>query len=184
MNLIIICGGTGQGKSKLTNEKLLGNEVFRNTMQGKDNYRITHKSKNQYIFDLYNEYQLPTDQILRPQMRNVDCDEKKFINNCANLRNTNIVFEDASGFLRGRQEKMLARLIVKRRHVNNNWIILFHSIANVPPELMRYCNYLIIFKTNDNAREIENKFNNPLINEAFEKLTKMPQHSFIQLKLL
>lgn len=183
MNLIIIAGGTGEGKSRFLNTSLLMNDV-RPDFYGKDKYHLSLKSRNQYIFDLNNEYILPVDNILRPQMRHVACDAKTFINNCKALKNTNIVFEDASGFLRGRQAPDIIRLIVQRRHVKNNWIILFHSINRIPPELMEYCNYLIIFKTNDNLKEIDQKFNNEKINISFQKLQSMKKHTYFQIKML
>lgn len=117
-------------------------------------------------------------------MRHTQCDEKKFIENCKKVTNTNIVFEDASGFLRGKQSKEIARLIVQRRHSNNNYIILFHSINRIPPELLEYCNYIILFKTGDNLKDIDNKFKNPLLNQMFVNLKTKSNHSFIIKKLL
>ena len=183
MNLIIIVGGTGQGKSTFVNKNLLKNQIKKNQFN-KDVFCLSPASRNQYIFDINNEYILPDDSVLRPHMRNVNCDDKQFINNCAQVKNTNIVFEDASGFLRGKQSKQVARLIVGRRHTNNNYIILFHSINRVPPELMEYCNYFVLFKTNDNLKDIDQKFKNPLLNKMFYTLQKQKNHSFINKKML
>jgi hypothetical protein len=182
MNLILICGGTGQGKSHYTNTNLLFNEVKK--IGGKDYYFRSARSRNQYIFDINNEYQIPDDLTLSPICRHVACDDKVFTENCKRLRNTNIVFEDASGFLRGKQSKEIARLIVQRRHVNNNYIILFHSINRIPPELLEYCNYFILFKTGDNLKDIDNKFKNPLINQMFLTLKDKKNHSHLMKKLL
>jgi len=181
-NLIIICGGTGTGKSHYTNKELLCNDI--RAIGGKDYYYPSVRSLRQYIFDINNEYQLPNDSIIRPFMRNVECNDKQFVENCKRITKTNIVFEDASGFLRGRQSKEIARLIVQRRHTQNNYIILFHSINRIPPELLEYCNYLILFKTGDNLKDIDNKFKNPLINQMFLSLKEKKDHSFILKKLL
>ena len=181
-NLIIICGGTGQGKSHYTNSNLLGNEI--RSVGGKDYYYPSLTSKRQYIFDINNEYMFPSDNVLAPIMRNVNCNDKQFVENCKRLTRSNIVFEDASGFLRGKQSKEIARLIVQRRHTQNNYIILFHSINRVPPELLEYCNYLIVFKTGDNLKDIDNKFKNELINQMFLSLRNKKEHSFIIKKLL
>lgn len=181
MNLILVIGGTGSGKSRYTNEKLLCNTIKQN-VQGKDYYNLSPQSKNQYIFDLNNEYNLPGDVPLKMKMRHVECNGEKFIYNCSQVRNTNIVFEDATGFLRGKQNKELIRLIVQKRHVNNNWIILFHSIYRVPPEIMEYANYAVIFKTNDSLKMIDAKFSNEKINAAFLHLQAAKKHSFLQLK--
>lgn len=183
MNLILIIGGTGQGKSTFVNKNLLKNDIKKNQFN-KDVFCLSSNSRPQYIFDINNEYILPDDSQIRTHMRNVRCDDKTFIRNCAQIRNTNIVFEDASGFLRGKQSKEMARLIVARRHANNNYIILFHSINRVPPELMEYCNYLILFKTGDNLKDIDIKFRNPEINKMFLTLQDKKNHTFITKKML
>lgn len=182
-NLILIAGGAGQGKSFLVNETLLKNNIQKDSA-GKDFYTLSPQSKNQYIFDLNNEYRLPDDNILRPQMRHTRCDEIFFIETCRKLRNTNIVFEDATGFLRGRQKKEIAQLIVQRRHAKNNYIILFHSIIRIPPELMEYANYFILLKTGDNIRAIEQKFDNPEIIKMFQIVSASKKRISIQKKLL
>jgi ABC-type sugar transport system ATPase subunit len=181
-NLILIAGGTGQGKSFYTNKHLLGNDI--REISGKDNYFQSISSKRQYIFDINNEYQFPDDSMIRPIMRNVNCNDKQFVENCKRLTKTNIVFEDASGFLRGKQSKEIARLIVQRRHSANNYIILFHSINRIPPELLEYCNYLLLFKTGDNLKDIDNKFKNQLINRMFLTLKDAKEHSHIIKRLL
>lgn len=181
-NLILIIGGTGQGKSHYTNTQLLLNDVKK--VNGRDNYFITPRSRKQYVFDINNEYQLPDDFNTRPFMRNKNCDDKQFILNCKKITGTNIVFEDASGFLRGKQSKEIIRLIVQRRHSNNNFIILFHSINRVPPELLEYCNYIILFKTGDNLKDIDTKFKNPTLNNMFLTLKDKKDHTHILKKLL
>jgi len=181
-NLILIIGGTGQGKSYYTNKNILNNEVRK--VNNKDVYFPTSQSKRQYVFDINNEYSLPDDNIIKPIMRNARCDDKQFISNCKRITNTNIVFEDASGFLRGKQSKEMARLMVGRRHTGNNFIILFHSINRVPPELMEYCNYLILFKTGDNLKDVDTKFKTPLINQMFLTLQSKKEHSHLIKKLL
>jgi hypothetical protein len=182
MNLIIICGGTGAGKSSYVNRELLFNDI--RMIDGKDKYFLTPKSRKQYIFDINNEYVIQDDNIISPFMRSVKLDDKIFIENCKKVRGTNIVFEDASGFLRGRQSKEMARLLVQRRHSNNNFIILFHSINRIPPELMEYCNYFVLFRTGDNLKDIDNKFKNPLINQMFLNLQQKKPHSYIIKKML
>ena len=165
MYLILVIGHTGQGKSTWVNNSI--------------------KGKRQYIFDVNNEYKhLPPDTAPAPQMRNVTLDIKKFITICDTLQNTNIVFEDATGFLRGRQAPDMARLLVKKRHSGNNYFILFHSINRVPPELLEMSNFVILFKTNDNAVQVEKKFHNYRLNNAFLQLQKMKKYSFLNLKMI
>lgn len=166
MNLITVIGATGQGKTTLVNKMIEG--------------------KNQYVFDVNNEYKnLPDDrQKFVSQMRNVDMDIKRFISNCSRLRNTNIVFEDATGFLRGRQGEQMARLMVAKRHTNNNYIILFHSINRVPPEIMEMSNFVLLMRTRDNANVIQQKFDNEQLTEAFLKLQNLPKFSYIKINMI
>lgn len=162
MYLILIIGHTGEGKTSYSNRLV--------------------KGKKQYVFDVNNEYgYLPDDTQIRPQMRNRDLNIKRFLSICAGLRNYNIIFEDATGFFRGKQSEQLSRLIVAKRHTGNNFIFLFHSINRVPPELMEISNYVVLFRTNDNIDIIDKKFKNEKINDAFLKLQKMKKHSFIEI---
>lgn len=164
MYLILVIGHTGEGKSTWLKKFIL--------------------NKKQYIFDVNNEYNLPDDLQVRPQMRNRDLNVNRFLGICKNLRNYNVCFEDATGFLRGKQQKELSQLIVSKRHTGNNYIFLFHSINRVPPELMEISNYIILFKTNDNIDMINRKFKNEKIDNAFLQLQKMKNHSFIEINTL
>src|SRR5687767_4352097 len=115
MYLILIIGMTGQGKSKYLNN-LMGNRAVP-FAPGRDKYYPTERSKKQYIFDVNNEYVFPVDTAgIKPIMRNVSCDHLQFINNIRRLNNYNIVFEDATGFLRGAQSPEMAKLMVQKRH--------------------------------------------------------------------
>lgn len=165
MNLILLAGHTGQGKTTWVNRFLSG--------------------KRQYIFDVNNEYTtLPTDETISPKMRAKTLDVNRFLIISEKLRNYNIVFEDATGFFRGKQNKNLMQQIVSKRHTGNNFVILFHSINRIPPELMEMSNYLILFKTNDNPDIIDKKFKNEKITNGFLQLQKMKNYSFIEIQLI
>lgn len=154
MYLILMIGHTGQGKTTKATELI--------------------KNKRQYIFDVNNEFRhLPIDTgAMYPQMRNTDLDLKRFVSICEKINNTNVLIEDATGFLRGKQSDTFSRLLVKKRHQRNNYIILFHSINRVPPELMEMSNFIYLFKTNDNFKIIDTKFKNQSLNNAFLRLQK------------
>lgn len=176
--LILIAGGTGAGKTTFANKLLFNKKV---NYYGLTKYQTTPQSKKQYIFDINNEYLLPEDFTIQPFFRHTKADQKYFISVIKKLTGFNILFEDASGFLRGKQSAELIRLIVARRHQQNNFIILFHSINRIPPELLEYCNLLIIFKTGDNLKDVENKFNNPKINNAFSEVSASKNKYFYKI---
>ena len=165
MNLILIIGHRGQGKSTLTRRLIEGARC--------------------YVFDVNNEYtDLPDDRVIRPRMRSVELDVKKYLEISKNLRGTNLVFEDATGFFRGRQSQELSRQLVKARHNRNNFIFLFHSINRVPPELMEMSNVVFLFKTVDNADYVERKFRNEALTAAYRKLKTAPKYHYETIKLL
>jgi len=189
MYLITIVGGTGQGKSHFLNSNFLKNKIspVPSPMGKRDNYFISAESKRQYIFDINNEYVFPDDRngMRFQQIRHIDADQKRFISNCNAIQNTNIVYEDASGFLRGKQSDELIRLIVKRRHVGNNWFLLFHSVNRVPPEIMEYTNYIVLFRTGDNLKDIQQKFSNEKLDSIFNEINNSPKSKrFVIQKLL
>ena len=165
MYLIPVIGHTGQGKTVWTKKFIEG--------------------KRQYIFDVNNEYKdLPLDNIISPKMRNISLDKEHFVRVCMQLNNTNCVVEDATGFLRGKIESDFSKMLAAKRHKGNNYILLFHSINRVPPEIMEMANYVTLFKTNDNIDTVEKKFRNDNLTAKFLALQKMKQHSFFEIKLI
>ena len=103
---ITIIGYTGQGKT-LTTKALI-------------------KGKKALIFDVNNEYE-------GFGYCDKNLDKEKFLNVALQVKNTCIVFEDATGFFSGKGEDNLRRLLVNKRHTNNTYIFLFHSIQDTPP---------------------------------------------------
>ena len=184
MYLILIIGHTGQGKTPYVNN-FLGNghkPPVAPAVKGK--YFATEKSKRQYIFDVNNEYLFADDNTgkIRNQMRHTDLSIEKFIQVAKSLSNTNIVIEDATGFLRGKQSSEFSRLLTRKRFTQNNYLILFHSINRVPPELMEMCDCIVLFKTHDNIDIVKNKFENKELTEAFLELQIKEKYSLIEIK--
>ena len=106
MYLILVVGHTGQGKTTWVRDYI--------------------KGKKKYVFDVNNEFQdLPTDSQYKEEMRHTELNIKKFVEVCKTLKNTCCVFEDATGFFRGRQSEDVSRMLVAKRHTGNNYIILF-----------------------------------------------------------
>lgn len=137
---------TGEGKSKYTRERLLKNDA------------------PCLVFDVNNEYgqhsqhtlNLPTNTAL-PRSRYINGDINEFLSIAEKKRKTNIVFEEATGFFSGATGKQLRRMIINKRHTGNNYIFLFHSIRSVPPAILDWINYIVLFNTADDLPTIEKK---------------------------
>jgi hypothetical protein len=144
--LILVVGFTGSGKSLLI--------------------RRTIKNKNQLVFDINNEYNLPTDNSLL-KSRFIG-DYSQFVELATTKKNTQIVFEDSTGFFNGRVNNITMQMIVKKRHTSNNYYFLFHSIHQIPKGLILLSNYIILFKTNDTSKDVERK--NPKLVKPFTEI--------------
>lgn len=163
MNLFLIVGHTGHGKSTLVKKMVEG--------------------KRLYVFDVNNEYPLlPVDHVIKPRFRHTAMDMKKFVSVCERLKHYNVVFEDSTGFLRGKQSADFMRLIIAKRHTNNNYFLIFHSLNRVPPELMELCNYLFLFKTNDYEDIVRRKFDDDRIVNAMLSVQAAKKYSFAKIK--
>lgn len=160
MFTILVVGMTGQGKSQWVKNYLKGVKSF--------------------VFDINNEYGgLASERYL------IDAkgkDETGFINECFNKTGTVCVFEEATGFFEGKTGKELRRLLINKRHTKNNYIFIFHSLSSVPPRIMQMANFLVLFKTGDEAYQVESKF--PSLVKDHENVMKMKQYSFITKKLI
>lgn len=185
MYLILIIGHTGQGKTPYVNRLLCNRHLPPRPPEVKGKYTTTARSANQYIFDVNNEYILPDDRkMIFPKMRHIDGSIKEFILKAGKLKKTNIVIEDATGFLEGRQSENFRQMITAKMFTQNNYIILFHAISLVPPFMMRLANTVVLFKTVENASEIQKKFGNENLTNAFLTLQKEKKYSYREVKLI
>jgi Cdc6-like AAA superfamily ATPase len=141
---IIIVGGTGTGKTT---------EVCKMLTQ--------LQSRQNYIFDVNNEQKYT----LFSNKWNKDCDFEKFIESLQNVRNSNIIFEEATIFFsHGSSTTQIKKLLVQKRHTNNILFFNFHSLRQVPLFILDFCDLLILGKTKDNPQNIRVKF------EEFEQV--------------
>lgn len=160
MNLILVVGSTGQGKSTFV----------KNTIKG----------KNCLVFDVNNEYP-ELGKPFEPRGKFVGLPEE-FLELCFKRANSYLVFEEATGFLKGAVSKDMQRLIIEKRHKNNNLIFIFHSINRIPPAIFELSNFCVLHKTADNPKIVENKY--PALFKAFEKLQKAPKFSKLIIKTI
>lgn len=149
--------------------------VIAHTGQGKSTFvKNAIKGKPNYVFDVNNEY---IDFNPAPHL-----EKNQFIDECMNFTDTFCVFEEATGFFRGSLSSNIDRMLVQKRHSRNRYFFLFHSIESVPPQIYRLSNYVVLFKTLDNAKNVERKYSRLL--PYFLKLQKSPDHSKHIIKLI
>jgi hypothetical protein len=164
-NMLVI-GNPGEGKSPFVQKYIDG--------------------RNCFVFDLHNEYGLRvkypgqkplmlSNNINDKRARQTDFNMKTFIQNCLRKQNTVCVFEDATFFFKGYVPDELRRVMLSRLFNNNVNVFIFHSIRTVPPDVMSYANYVILFKTGDEPYQVEDKY--PSIYPYYEKLRQAPKGS-------
>lgn len=109
-----------------------------------------------YIFDINNEYSRKFG-IKNDYTGEISPD--KFLDKVFQVKNSCIVFEEATSYLsvKGREEK-LVNIITRSRHTNNLILLIFHSVADLPPYIYRHSEYCVLFKTNDFRNTLDGKF--------------------------
>lgn len=79
-------------------------------------------------------------------------------------KNTMFVFEEATIFFTSRSTSPILReMLVRKRHANNDFILLFHGFRFVPNEIISLASHCIICKTNDNEKNIRDKFTDEIV---------------------
>ena len=139
------------------------------------------KGKRAFIFDTNNEYKDLKSDYKKPVSRMVNLNHDEFIIVCLDKRNTVCVFEDATGFLEGRLTGNFRKAFVSTRHTGNVNIYIFHSIMSIPPKMRQLSDYIVIYRTNDERKDVEKKC--PSLLPAYDKLQKASQFSYIVIKL-
>lgn len=163
---ILVIGMTGQGKSPFIQKYIEG--------------------RNCYVFDIQNEYgerpkypggvtfNLPNN-VNAPRARYIPGSVNEFVSNCSRRRNTVCVFEEATIFFKGYVSEQTRSLMVSKLFNNNVNVFVFHTIRNVPPDIRDLVDYVVLFKTADQYKEVKGKFES--IYEYYDKLKKQPKGS-------
>lgn len=141
---IILVGGTGCGKTYFSKNNLI---------------KYANKSAL-HIFDVNNEY-----KDFYPYPFNPDIDV--YLAKASKLTNAVLLMEDSTAFLsnRGRSDA-LTKIMVAKRHTNNTIILLFHSFRYIPKYIFDLSNLVVIFRTNDPLKKIE-EFENEELTAAW-----------------
>jgi hypothetical protein len=90
------------------------------------------------------------------------------------------IFEDATGYFSTNQGKnSLLYLITRRRHLNNSFIFIFHSIRSVPLYISDFVTHYAIFKLTDRKDILVEKLNALNINVNAEQLLILEPRKFV-----
>jgi len=162
MYCILVIGMTGQGKSYFVKEYI--------------------KNRRCYVNDVQNEYSDLSTNPMAERARDCSMNEENFIKTCEKKRNTILVFEEATGFFEGKTSKEMRRIILSKRHTGNVVILCFHSISAVPPRMMQFTNFVILYKTNDEEYQVLKKY--PSLYPHFMEVKKLPNRNFKTVKLI
>lgn len=157
--VILIAGKRGSGKTT-------------------DAKKLAKPFKNQFILDLYNEYEgqifnsfnIPKTGIRR--VREAAADNEHFFKYLSSLTNNLIILEDATIIFNASiYDRDLKKLIIASRHKQNTIIFLFHSLNRIPTFLIEQANILILHKTNETQNTFY-KLGNTEIENAFKFVNK------------
>lgn len=74
--------------------------------------------------------------------------------------NANIILEDAFKYLSPNMKKDEISLFIDCKQHNQDIIIMFHALAQIPPNLIRLSDKLVLFRTKENLSPKNNRFYN------------------------
>lgn len=153
MYLILIVGETGSGKSSIAKS-------------------IWKKSTHAVVFDFQNEYDgeyypnAGQDKFkLSPTTHKVDdiFELDKVVTHYT------FIIEEATGLFPGsRVPEPFIQRILSKRHTKNKWVMIFHSIQDIPPRFFRFADVIFLFKTEDFEKDVRAKV--PHYVEDFKRL--------------
>lgn len=95
-----------------------------------------------------------------------------------------IVLEDATRYFDPVLTKDQKRLVLNTKQNNCDLVLVFHSLADIPPRLLRYSNFLVVMKTDEIAFD-KKKFTHPQFASVFNRVLKSKNkhyHEVIKLK--
>ena len=75
------------------------------------------------------------------------CCSKRWLRASSPGKPTNlIILEDAGNYVASNMRLNLIELCTSCRHSNVDLFFMFHNLADIPPKLYAYCDYIVLFK--------------------------------------
>ena len=120
-----------------------------------------------FIYDINNEY---NDYYNEPFI-----DFDKFLDKIVKLKHSYILIEEATIFFNTRStEQEILNLMVRARHTGNIIQLNFHSFASVPKYIKNLIDFVVIFKTNDNIKDVKDRIEDEKIISIWENIKLSP----------
>jgi hypothetical protein len=185
MSCILIAGGPRQGKSKLAKSIIMQADTIKKpcyVYDPQNEYGNTYKTKiNNAVVEVPGvglianrpEYKRSR---YTPANDNRDFNVDYFTFIAEQKKGSIIMYDESTGIFKGMLPKNINRLLTGRFPSGNSFVFIFHSLVTIPPDFIRNssCNTLILFKTMDNPKQINSKFENAFINEGFRRQDNKP----------
>lgn len=120
-----------------------------------------------------------------PVIRLADSDTNAIFDHIQfNVMNASVVLEDATRFIDSNVPDSVKNFVLDTKQKNIDLFFVFHSLSDVPPKLVRWSDYLTLFKTNENFNSyLRQKFPNQAIEAAFNRVKSLPQYSNITINI-
>lgn len=116
-------------------------------------------------------------ELWRTGLYRVACSDSELVFNQIDehLLNALVVFEDATKYIGKSLSKSTKKFIYDSKQKNLNLVFVFHSLASIPPDLVRAADTLTIFKTNE-GRPSLTKYPFPDIPTAMQIVRESKNH--------
>ena len=87
--------------------------------------------------------------------------------------NSLLIFEDATKYIGDRLNDEVSKFVLDSKQKNLDLVFIFHSLSDIPRDLVRIADYLTLFKTNESWDSyLRKKFPGSLVQQAFEEVNQ------------
>jgi len=89
-----------------------------------------------------------------------------------------IVFDDCRAYFSALTPNVLERLFISRRQKAINLVVVGHSFSRIPPAFFTYCNYYVLFNSNNDITSRKNYINDfEAINNSLSRVRQIAETS-------
>lgn len=98
--------------------------------------------------------------------------------------NAQVIIEDATRFISRQVDSNVRKFVLDTKQRNLDLIFVFHSLTDVPPDLIRWSDTLTLFKTNETFTSyLRGKIPNQSIEKAFRKVSELPKYAHLTINI-